>query len=253
MRRVPFSLWMCSPFLMQGAYAALPDEIQVYTDEINRPGKWGLELHVNTTPAGNRIPAYPGEVTTNHGFRVTPELSYGINGDWEAGLYVPTVRSGDGGYYLAGARARIKWIPVKGPGGFGGMNLELYRVDQKFSDARNGAELRFIAGYEARNWLLSVNPVFNWGLLGGFRTNSPDGSLGVKLTRKASGKMALGAEYYSDFGKVNAILPYSLQSNTLYAVMDYEGRPFNFNFGIGRGLTHASDNWTIKSIVEFSF
>lgn len=248
MRKASVPLLLCS---MHAAHAALPDEIQVYTDEINRPGKWGLELHANITPSGNKVPAYPGEITTNHGLRVTPEISCGIADDWEAGLYVPAVRSASGGYYMAGARARMKWMPVKGPGGFAGANLELYRVDPRFSDVNAGAELRFIGGYEGENWLLSVNPVLNWGLVKS--AGGADGSLGVKLTRKASNRFSLGAEYYSDFGKVNAIQPYSRQSNTLYAVMDYEGRPFNFNLGIGRGLTRSADSWTVKSIIEFSF
>ena len=248
MRNAAFPLLLCA---VPTAFAALPDEIQVYTDEINRPGAWGLELHANVTPAGNKLPAYPGEITTNHGLRVTPEISYGLNDDWEAGLYVPAVRSSNGSYYMAGVRARMKWIPVKGPGGFAGANLELYRVDPKFSDVNAGSELRFIAGYEGQNWLLSVNPVLNWGLVKS--AGGADGSLGVKLTRRAFQGCAFGGEYYSEFGKINATLPYSQQSNTLYGVMDYEGASFNLNFGIGRGLTPSADSWTVKSIIGISF
>lgn len=251
MRRASVPLMLCSTFLIQDACGALPDEIQVYTDEINRPGQWGLELHVNATPAGNKIPDYPGEITTNHGLRVTPEISYGLNDDWEAGLYVPAVRSANGGYYLAGARARMKWIPVKGPGGFAGANLELYKVDKKFDSADTGAELRFIGGYDGRDWLFAVNPVLNWGL--GAQGGGADGSLGLKLARKTSEEFSVGAEYYSDFGKIRAVLPYTQQSNTLYGVVDYVSEDFDFNFGIGRGLTNSADNWTIKSIIGFSF
>ena len=38
------------------AHAALIDEIQVYTDDINAPGQFGLELHLNTTPKGRSTP-----------------------------------------------------------------------------------------------------------------------------------------------------------------------------------------------------
>jgi len=72
------------------------DEIQVYTDDINPVGKFGLELHVNTTPAGRSRPDYPGEITPQHGLRLTPEFSYGLSHDFEAGLYVPLERTGDG-------------------------------------------------------------------------------------------------------------------------------------------------------------
>ena len=69
-------------------YAALSDEIQVYTDDINVPGRFGLELHVNTTPRGRSVPDYPGEVVPDRGLRITPELSYGLTPSFEAGLYV---------------------------------------------------------------------------------------------------------------------------------------------------------------------
>jgi len=42
------------------ARASLQDEIQVYLDDIDRPGDVGLELHVNTTPSGRSTPDYPG-------------------------------------------------------------------------------------------------------------------------------------------------------------------------------------------------
>jgi len=41
-------------------HAVMIDEIQVYTDDINAPGKFGLELHVNTTLKGRSTPDYSG-------------------------------------------------------------------------------------------------------------------------------------------------------------------------------------------------
>ena len=68
------ALCLCSAllgFLSAPASAVLPDEIQVYTGDINAPGEFGLELHLNTTPSGHSQPSYPGEVTTPHGWRAT--------------------------------------------------------------------------------------------------------------------------------------------------------------------------------------
>jgi len=56
------------------AHASLQDEIQVYTDDINTPGEWGVELHVNTTPKGISQPTYSGEIMNHHGVRLTPEF-----------------------------------------------------------------------------------------------------------------------------------------------------------------------------------
>ena len=93
--------------------AALSDEIQVYTDDINAPGEFGLELHINTTPKGRRVPDYPGEVVPNHGLRITPEFSYGLTKTWEAGLYIPTNRDPSGSVSVAGAKP---WLGTTSPG-----------------------------------------------------------------------------------------------------------------------------------------
>ena len=99
--------------LSPAAHSALPDEIQVYTDDINAPGEFGLELHVNTTPRGIRTPGYPGEVVTHRGLRITPEFSYGLAPHWDVGAYLPFVRNAEGTEYFAGPRLRLKWIPVR--------------------------------------------------------------------------------------------------------------------------------------------
>ena len=59
----------CALVLTDTALAALQDEIQVYTDEINQPGEYGLEWHINSTPSGISTPGYSGEITSHHGLR----------------------------------------------------------------------------------------------------------------------------------------------------------------------------------------
>src|SRR5258708_19832540 len=81
--------------------AVMIDEIQVYTDDINAPGKFGLELHLNTTPQGRTKPDYPGEITPQHGVRLTPEFSYGLNKQFEAPLSFPPARTPAGAHDLA--------------------------------------------------------------------------------------------------------------------------------------------------------
>lgn len=234
------------------ACAALSDEIQVYDDDINAPGEFGLELHVNTTPKGRGIPDYPGEVVPNHGLRMTPEFSYGLTRTWEAGLYVPTSFDPEGRGSLAGAKLRLKWLPLHGddgaPGWYAGANLELSRLQQRFSASQDSSELRTIFGYRAPCWLLAVNPVFGWDLSPGYRSGTPDFSLGIKATHDIAEKVAVGAEYYSEMGKTSHILPLREQANTLFAVIDAQFKSWGINFGIGRGLTGSADKWTVKAI-----
>ncbi len=234
-------------FCCSHAHGALPDEIQVYTDDVSAPGERGIELHVNTTPSGRSRPGYAGEVTPYHGLRITPELSWGLVPDVDWGLYLPFVRSGDGTDYFAGPRLRLKWMPLRGnPGYFAGVNVELSFVERRFEEARRTAEIRPIVGYRNDDWLLSFNPIVGTDLAGpqkGVLTFAP----AFKIARSAGGGYALGAEYYAELGRLSHFAPGSEQSHILYFVLDTQ----KLNFGVGRGLNGATDRWTVKAIFSF--
>ena len=44
--------------------------------------------------------------------------------------------------------------------------------------------------------------------------------------------------------------PWNKQDNRIYGTIDVDMKPLQFNFGVGYGLTEASDRWTIKAIIE---
>jgi hypothetical protein len=237
-------------FWASQACAALPDEIQVYTDDLEAPGERGLELHVNTTPSGRSTPDYPGEVTPHHGLRITPEISLGLAKDWDAGIYLPFVRSGEGTAYFAGPRFRLKWLPLRpaegASGYFAGVNAEMSFVERRFEEARRVMEVRPILGYRGAEWLFAFNPILGADLAGPHKsvvTFAP----ALKLSRNVASHAALGAEYYADLGRLSNFAPRSEQSHTLYFVLDTK----KVNFGIGRGLNGATDRWTVKTIVSF--
>jgi len=236
------------------ASAAEQDEIQVYADDINKPGETGLELHLNTTPSGRVAPDYPGEITNNHGFRFTPEFSYGLTSDVELGLYLPMLTDMNGDYHFVGVKYRLKWLPLRpaegGEGFFAGANSELSRVGYKFSASRWTSELRPIFGYRGKDWLLAVNPILDWDLSDGRESFEPSFLPSIKLTHAVWSGVSLGAEYYSDLGKIAHIEPWNRQDNRIYGVVDVDMKPLVFNFGIGYGLTDAADRWTVKAILE---
>ena len=247
----------CIATLSAPTQAALSDEIQVYTDDINAPGAFGLELHVNATPKGRQVPDYPGESVPHHGLRVTPELSYGLTPTLEAGLYLPTNRDANGRFEMAGAKLRLKWLPLRpeegASGWFLGANGELSRVKKRFSESRTSFELRLMGGYRQEAWLLAFNPVFGWNLSDGLRSGTPDLSLGTQILRTVAEGFALGLEYYSEFGTTSRALPWSQQSNILFAAMNLSRKGWDFNFGVGWGLTRSADGLTVKAIVGFPF
>lgn len=232
------------------------DEIQVYTDDINVPGQAGLELHLNTTLDGRAQPDYPNEVTPHHGLRLTPEFSYGLNRDFEAGLYLPSERTADGSYLLAGAKLRLKWLPVqpagKAGGWFLGFNGELSYLPAHFDLDRWGFELRSMIGHRTDRWLLAANPVFGWALSGPDRGGRPEAEFQFKAARTIAPGVAFGPEYYANFGPVGRALPFAEQDHALYAAFDFDLKPWVFNVGLGRGLSSGADKWTLKFIFEVS-
>lgn len=234
--------------------AALIDEIQVYTDDIAVPRKFGLELHVNTTPSGRGTPEYAGEIVPRHGWRLTPEFSYGLSRDFEAGLYVPLHRAAGGRVELAGAKVRLKWLPVqpseKDRGWFAGINTEIAWLEQRFDAAHWGSEVRTIFGYRNPEWLLATNPVFEWTLAGPERSARPELELQFKAARKILPGLSFGPEYYAGLGPLGQARRRGEQEHTLFAAFDVDSGPWVFNCGIGRGLTHATDRWTVKFIFE---
>ncbi len=237
-----------------GASAALPDEIQVYLDDQNDPGQWGVQLHVNTTPVGIASPEYPGESVAAHGVRLTPEFAYGLTRDLEAGLYLPLVHQSDGDTRLAGLKLRLKWVPLQqanqANGWFAGLNGELSQVQTRFDDNRQAFELRPIVGWRRAGWLLATNPVLEFALNGPDRGQAPGFSPSFKVARTLAPGIATGFEYYTDLGTVTAMEGLSEQHHTLYWAIDIDRKPWNINFGIGRGLTAATDRWTVKAIIE---
>jgi len=237
-------------FVFGRAWSALPDEIQVYTDDLEARGELGVELHVNTTPSGRSTPDYPGEVPTQHAWRVTPEISTGLAPGWDGGIYLPFVRNADGINYFAGVKFRLKWLPLKpeegDSGWFAGINSEVAFVDQRFEESGRNAELRPIVGFRRGGWLVSFNPILEASLAEpqkGVASFAP----ALKVSRSVGDRAALGLEYYADLGRLSNFDSPSEQSHTLYAVLD---TPW-LNFGIGRGLNAATDRWTIKAIISF--
>lgn len=239
------------------ARAAMIDEIQVYTDDINKSGEFGLELHVNTTPKGRSTQDFPREITPWHGLRFTPEFSYGLAKDLEAGLYLPYARDAQGTTHFAGPKLRLKWLPLRpeegAQGWFMGANVEYAWVAPEFEQSNRFIELRPIVGYRGRDWLFAANPILGWALAGADHDGKPDFSPSAKVARKVASGLALGVEYYAELGKVNNILPHLEQSHTLYFALDYDRKPWAFNVGIGRGLNDATDRWTLKTIIEIPF
>ena len=234
----------------------MPDEIQVYADDINAPGAFGLELHVNATPQGRSTPNFPNEVTPNHGLRVTPEFSLGLAHTLEAGLYLPFTRDADGSALFGGPKLRLKWLPLQPDGGggwFAGLNGEYAWLNRNFEPYTRNFELRPILGWKNADWLFAFNPVLDWALNGPQRGGRPEFNPSLKAARTVADGLALGLEYYAELGPLGRPVPSGQQEHTLYVAMEWDRGPVPLHFAVGRGLNEAAEKWTVKAIFEISF
>lgn len=239
--------------LGRGAFAA-PDEVQVYTEELNDPGKYGLELHLNYALEGAKEASFAGEMQSHHRLQATPELSYGLGKTLEAGLYLPAAMSSDGNLYGNGLRLRLKYIAPRAEDAriFWGLNGELGQAARRVSDSRLGFELRPIIGYRSADWLLSFNPILGMDLSPGF-SREPKFEPALKVARKTAAGVHAGLEYYGEYGPLHHLLPADERAHYLYASVDLEVKGYDINFGIGRGVKAAGDQWVAKAIVSFPF
>jgi hypothetical protein len=230
---------------------AADEEIQVYMDEMNKAGHFGLDTHVNYVVSGDRLTDFPGQQQSLHRVRVTPEFSFGLTDNIELGAYLPLMTGIDGHYSADGVKGRIKFIAPRAEGRewFWGANFELGRVDNRLDINPWNAELKGILGARHGPWTLAANANFDWAVKG------PDKGpttlqLAAKATYDIAPDFAVGLETYNDLGPVRHLGgDLSRQEQALYLVMDKTFGDWDLDFGVGRGYGDNPDKWTIKAII----
>ena len=233
--------------------AAAPEEIQVYTDDVNDPGEFALEMHVNYVLEGLRAPSYAGQLPTHHVLQMTPEFSYGFAKNWDAGLYLLSTVGPDGNFYGNGAKVRVKYIAPSRGGFFWGLNMELGRTSKRVTESNMNVELRPIIGWRGDKWLVSFNPIIGAAVSGDV-TREPSFSPALKVARIVGEGVQLGFEHYADLGGIHHIPAFNQQDHTFYGVVDIERKSFALNFGIGRAVTGGTaDKWVAKMIIGIPF
>ena len=222
-------------------------EIQVYDGTANRPGAPGLELHVDRVLSGAKTAAAP-ELPSHHRTTFTLEPSYGLFDFWEVGGYFQTALRGDGNFDYAGVKLRSKFVT---PSNWNdrirlGVNFEFSIVPRSYDPDRYGGELRPIAAWEDERWLFAANPIIDFSFAGSGAKEGPAFEPAIMAKRKL-GAIALGLEYYAAFGPIAHPLPWSGEGQYLYETFDVTSSPvMELNFGLGEGLSSASDAWVAK-------
>jgi hypothetical protein len=231
--------------------AAATDEIQVYNASIAAPGQFTIQQHLNYVGIGQKDAPFPGGFASNRSLNGTPEFAYGVTDWWEVGLYLPFAVQ-DSRFLSDAFKLRTLFVSPNADQRkvFYGVNFEFSYTTPPFSQARYGLEIRPIFGVRNDGWEFIVNPIVDasFGRFGevGFAP-------AARVARKLDQDLAVGLEYYADFGQFGHFGKWDDQSHTLFAVTDFKLGDFGVNFGVGYGLTPASDRVVVKTIIGYAF
>ncbi len=224
------------------------DEIQVYNAEINEPGKWSVQSHMNYAIVGRKQPDFPGGLIPNHTLEGTPEFAYGVTPWFEFGFYLPYAVDRDGFHSNAGKVRFLFVTPDAAKRDFWyGINFEFGYATTKFSETRWNMEVRPIIGWTFGDYELIFNPIVEAGFGDkGDALFTP----AARFAKKIGKDLSIGIEYYADLGPIGHILPVKEQGHNVFGVVDFKIADVDVNFGIGYGLTEGSDRWLAKMILS---
>jgi hypothetical protein len=240
-----------SILIASGGAARATDEIQVYNAGIADVGQFTIQQHLNYIALGQKDPPFPGGIPSHNSLNGTPEFAYGMTDWWELGLYLPF--SVQNQQFLSDAfKLRTLFVSPHAADRnfFYGVNFELGYEMPKFSQTRFGLEIRPIIGIRNAQYEFIVNPIVDVGF---GRYGEVDFTPAARVARKFGNDLFAGFEYYADFGEIGNFKKLSDQSHTLFAVTDFKVGDFGVNFGVGYGLTRASDRLVVKTIIGYAF
>jgi len=247
-------LFLCTVlFLASALYAVAQDnyEIQVYGSETMLPRATMIELHSNITLDGSKTSS-DGTYPTNHSVRETVEITHGFNDWFEVGFYIFSSAGPDYGWQWAGdhIRPRVR-IPErwKWPVGVS-LSSEIGYQPPRFSPDKWTLEIRPIVDKKIGPWYLAFNPSFDRSLHGPNSSRGFEFSPNVKVSYDVTRKVAVGLEYYGALGPVTGFDPLADQQQQFFPTLDLDLSPqWEFNTGLGVGVTHGTDHLILKFIV----
>jgi hypothetical protein len=247
---IVFSFLPLVPLRAQGNY-----EVQVYPGETQDPHTTMVELHSNFTVQGSKG-IVNGVLGTEHQVHETIEITRGITNWFETGFYIFTsAQSGQGWQWVGDhIRPRVR-VPEDWNWPVGvSLSLEFGYQRYRFSPDTWTLEIRPIIDKNIGRWYLAFNPTVDRSFHGPSVSQglvfSPNFKAGYNFTKKIQG----GVEYYGSLGPITGFDPLREQEQQIVPAIDLDLSPkWEFNFGVGVGITQATDHLLIKMILGRRF
>jgi hypothetical protein len=237
------------------AYAQGNYEVQVYGSDTVPPGRTMVELHSNFTLAGSKMTS-DATLPTNHQEHETIEITQGWTNWFETGFYIFTSMGPGQGYKWVGdhIRPRVR-VPEswKWPVGVS-LSMEIGYQRPLFSRDTWTWEIRPIVDKQLGPWYLSFNPSLERSWHGPAVSQGVEFSPNFKASYQINKRVAAGLEYYGSLGNIIGFDPVAEQQQQIVPALDLDlGPDWEFNFGVGVGLTRSTDHLLIKMILGRRF
>jgi len=230
-------------------------EIQVYGAETVAPGTTMIELHSNMAVLGSTRTT-DGTRPTQHALHETLEVTQGFTPWFETGFYLFTSIQPDEGWEFVGTHVRPRLrVPESWQWPVGlSLSSEIGYQRREYSVDTWTVEIRPIIDTQLGRWYLSLNPTFARAIEGPDVRRGWEFTPAAKVSYEVVSKVSLGIEYYGAIGPPGNVDRPRDQEHLLFAVVDLDlGKNWEFNLGLGAGLTPATDSFIVKSIIGYRF
>jgi hypothetical protein len=230
-------------------------EVQVYGSELVAPGVTMVELHSNFTGSGSKT-VMDGVLPTNHQVHETLEITHGFNRWFETGFYQFTNIQPDGSWMWVGTHFRPRIAVPEDynlPVGLS-LSTEFGYQRPNFSQDTWTWEIRPIIDKKIKRFYMAFNPTIDKSFHGPSQNKGYEFSPNVKFSYDVTKKVALGMEYYGAYGPLTGWDPLRDQEQQFVPAVDIDFGPnWEFNFGVGIGVTPATDHLLVKAILGYRF
>jgi len=230
-------------------------EIQVYGAETVDPGHTMVELHSNFTIDGSKT-MIDGVYPTNHMEHETIEITHGFTDWFETGFYIFTAERSGMGLQWVGDHIRPRFrIPEKWHWPVGvSLSNEIGYQRRQFSVDTWTWEIRPIVDQKIGRWYWSINPTLDRSFHGQSVNQGVVFSPNFKFSYDFTPKIAGGLEYYGSVGPITGFYAISQQQHQIVPAVDLNLAPqWEINFGLGVGVTAATDHLIAKMILGYRF
>jgi hypothetical protein len=227
-------------------------ELSAYSSKTQAPGEFAIENLMVYTDRGREDVA--GHESNQGLIRDSVELVYGLTTKTEIAGYLDYQRSRGGDWEQAATRLRTRTrffekgeLPV---------NLGLYAELSRsaLDDRELEFEMRGIVDKSLGDWTFIANPILEKVIKGGEHAGS------WELQYAASAVYRLDAHWYprldvfGDFGPLRDFDSRKEQKHLISPAIGYKsGHGFSAVFGVGLGLTRATEQRLVRAKLEWEF